>query len=106
MDTDHVDHLAFHINTLVLAEPLLESMGQAARAINLYGNSDTTDFMSFNKDRSIFSLDDKFLKSGDQFLYLGSNSSSPGKDINIRLRKAWTVMKGYQPYGNLFSLIK
>ena len=47
--------------------------------------------MCFNQDGTTSSLNEKPLKSVDQFLYLGSNISSTESDVNICTGKAWTA---------------
>ena len=55
-------------------------------------NSYKTEFMCFNQDGAICSLNDKLLKLVDQFTYLGSNISSTESDVNTRVGKAWTAI--------------
>ena len=50
-------------------------------------NSDKTNFMCFDQDGAISSLNEKPLKLVDQFVYLGSNISS-SKCVVIRVVKA------------------
>ena len=50
------------------------------------------EYMSFNQKEDISTLDSRFLKLMDKFLYLGSSISSTEKDINIQLEKAWSAI--------------
>ena len=63
---------------------------QAASGIGLYMNSDKKEFMSFNQDGAIFSLNVQNLKLPDQFMHLGSNISSAKSDARILVDKVWT----------------
>ena len=56
-------------------------------------NSYKTDFMGFNQDGAISSLNGKRLKLEDRFIYLGGNISSTESDINTCIRKAWTAIE-------------
>ena len=60
------------------------------RGIGLYANSDKTEFMCFNQDGTISSLNEKPLKLIDPFTYFGSNISSTESDLNIHIGKAGT----------------
>ena len=48
-----------------------------------------SEFMFFNQDGTISSLNGKPLKSLDWFIYLGSNISSAGSYVNIRMNNVW-----------------
>ena len=76
-------------NTPIQAEFWLQ---QAVRAIDLFMNSDKTEFMPFNQDHSISSLNAKPQILVDQFIYLGSNISSTERNVNINVGKAWTTI--------------
>ena len=75
-DADYADDLALLVNTSTQAESLLHSPEQAVRGISLCMNSDKTEFMCFNQNGAISSLNDKPQKLVDQFIYLSSNISS------------------------------
>ena len=53
---------------------------------------DKTDFMCFNQDDTVFSLNGKHLKFVDHFIYLDNNISSTEIDVNIHIGKAWTTI--------------
>ena len=57
-----------------------------------YFASTKTDFMCFNQDAAISSLNSKPLKLVDHFIYLSSKISSTENDINKGIGKAWTVI--------------
>ena len=68
----------------------MNDLEQAARSFRLYMNSDETEFMSFNQDGAISSLNGQRLKLVGQSIFLGSNILSTEIDINIRISKEWT----------------
>ena len=51
-----------------------------------------TEYMCYNQTGDISILDGTSLKLVDKFTYLGSSFSSTEKDIDTRLRKAWTAI--------------
>ena len=63
-----------------------------AAGIGLHVNSHKTEFMCFNQNGDISTLDGTSLKLVDKFTYLGSSVSSTEKDIDTRLTKAWTAI--------------
>ena len=103
-DTDYTDDLA--LLTLAQAKSLLHSLEQAARDIDLYMNSDKTEFICFHQDDTISSLNDKPLKLVDQITYLGSHILSTESNVSICIGKAWTAIDRLWLYGNLIALIK
>ena len=74
-DVDYADDLPLITNGPSHAKSLLHSLGQAARGISLYVNSDKTELMCFNHYDAISSLNGKPLKLLDQFIYFGGNIS-------------------------------
>ena len=78
-DTNSSDDLELLGNTPAYFESLLHRLEQAARSISLYLNSEKTDFMCFNQDGAISSLNDKPLKLVDQFIYINRMVSSTEK---------------------------
>ena len=71
------------------AEFLLQSLEQKVRGIGLYVNSDKTEFMSFNQDDTVSTLNGKPLLLVDHFIYLDSNISSTESTIYIRMGSYW-----------------
>ena len=61
-NADYADDLALHANTPIQAEFLLHNLERAARGIGLYVSSNKTEFMRFNQDYAISSLNIKSLK--------------------------------------------
>ena len=69
-------------------ESLLYSLVQVARNINLYVNSNKTEFVYFNQDSTISLLNVEPLKLIEQFINLGRNISSIESDVNIHINNA------------------
>ena len=63
MDADHADYLVLFTNTPVQTKCLPHSLEQAVRGTGLYANTDKTEFMHFNQNSAISTLNDKPLKS-------------------------------------------
>ena len=51
-----------------------------------------SEFMCFNQDAVIFTLNGKHLKIVDQFIYLGSDISSTESDVNIHIGEELTAI--------------
>ena len=90
MDADYADDLHFSQIYTCSSQILMHSLKQAARDIDPYVNTDKTEFMHFNQDGAISSLNGKLLKFVDQFTYLGSNISSTESDVS--LGKTWLAL--------------
>ena len=67
--------------------------------IGLSVNSDKTEFMSFEQDGALSTLNYNPQKLVDYFLYLGSNTSSTENHVNIH----GLLLIVYRPSGNLTS---
>ena len=91
-DADNAYDKAILANTPNQAETLLHSLERAAAGISLHVNAHKTEYMCFNQTGEISTLDGTSLKLVDKFTYLGSSVSSTEKDIDTRLRKAWTAI--------------
>ena len=91
INTD-ADDIALLANTPNQAETLLHSLERAAAGIGLHVNAHKTEFMCFNQNDYISTLDGTSLKLVDKFPYRGSSVSSTEKDIDARLTKAWTAI--------------
>ena len=61
------------------------------RGIGLYLNSNKIDFMCFNQNSAISSLNSKSLKLIDQFINLGNYILSAESDVNIHIEKTWNA---------------
>ena len=55
-------------------------------------NLDKTEFIFFNQDGTISSLNGKLLKLVVQFIYLGSNISSAERDVSIHIGIGWIAI--------------
>ena len=58
-DADDADDLVLLANTPAQAKSLLHGQEQAAGDIGLYVNTNKTEFMCFNHERAIFTLNSK-----------------------------------------------
>ena len=91
-NADYADDIALLVNKPNQAETLLHSLERAAAGIGLHVNAHKTEYMCYNQTGDISTLDGTSLKLVDKFTYLGSSVSSTEKDIDTRLRKAWTAI--------------
>ena len=89
-DTDYTNAIALLANTPTQAESLLYSLEQAAGDIGLHVNAEKMEYMCFNLEGEITTLNGGSLKLVDK--YLGSNVSSIENDINMCLAKAWIAI--------------
>ena len=65
---------------------------RAAAGIGPHVNAHKTGYMCYNQSGKISTRDGTFLKMVDKFTYLGSSVSSTEKEIDTRLKKAWTAI--------------
>ena len=79
-------------NTPAQAETQLYSLERAAAGIGLHVNAHKTEYMCFNQTGDVSTLGGSSLKLVDKFTNLGSSVLSAEKDIDTRLRKAWTAI--------------
>ena len=91
-DADYADDIAILANTPNQAETLLHNLERAAAGIGLHVNAHKTEYICFNQTGDVSTLDGTSLKLVDKFTYLGSSVSSTEKDIDTRLKKAWTAI--------------
>ena len=91
-DADDTNDIALLANTPVQAESSLHSLEKAACGIGLYVNANKTEYMCFNQNGDISTLNGGYLKLMDKLSYLGSNVTSTENDISTRLPKAWTTI--------------
>ena len=82
-DGNYAADLALSANTPPETYSLLHSLEQVSKGIGLDFNTDKTEFLSFNQDGAISSLNPKSLKFVDQLIYLDSSISSTESDVNI-----------------------
>ena len=66
---------------------------QAAGGIGLHMNADKMEYMCFNQEGDIFTLNGGSLKWADKFTYLGCSVLSTESNISMHLAKAWTAIE-------------
>ena len=88
MDADYMDDIAILSNTPTQAKSLLHSLEQAAGDISLHVNADKMEYMWFNQEGGISTLNGGSLKLMDKFTYLGSSILSTENRIGMQLAKA------------------
>ena len=87
-DVNYADDLALTSDTIGNAAKLLNFLENTTRQIGLHINTKKTEFMSYNEQGQIKSLNGNQIKQVENFTYLGSNIHSTEKDISIRKTKA------------------
>ena len=85
MDADYADDIVFLANTLAQSKSLLHSLEQAAGDTGLYMNANKTEYICFNWEGAISTLNGGPVKLVDNLMYLGSSVSSTESRINICL---------------------
>ena len=80
-DADYTDTIVLRAKTPTQAESLLHSLEQAAGGIGLYVDADKIEYMYFNQEGDISTLNGGSLRSVDKFTYLSSCVSSAECDI-------------------------
>ena len=91
-DADYTDDIVILANTPNQAETLLYSLERAAAGIALHVLAHKTEYMCYNQTGNISTLVGIALKLVDKFPYLRSSVSSTEKDIDTRIKKAWTAI--------------
>ena len=91
-DADYADDLALFADTCSDAEILVQSLEISAQEIGLRLNEKKTEYMLFNCNGQIKSLNGKNLKQVESFKYLGSEIFSTEKDVKSRIGKAWGAL--------------
>ena len=69
---------------------------QSAAFIGLHVNATKTEYMCYNQDGPIETLNKTPLKKLDDFVHLGSNIASTEKDILLRISKVWSALDRLQ----------
>ena len=69
---------------------------ESAAFIGLQVNATKAEFMCYNQDGPIETLNKTPLKKIDDFVYLGSNIVSTEKDVLIRISKVWIAFDQLQ----------
>ena len=97
-DTDYAGDIAPLSDSIEQPELLLHQVESAAKLIGLHINETKTEYMIFNQDGGeIKPLDDHKLKCVDDVVYLGSWINSCKEDVDVRIDKAWTVLRRLEP---------
>ena len=91
-DADYADNLALLSDNSYNAQKLLHILEQSAAFIGLNVNASKTECMCYNQDGGIETLNKTLLKKVHDFVYLSSNIASTGKDVLIRISKAWSTL--------------
>ena len=91
-DADYTDDLALLSDNSYNAQKLLHILEKSAAFIGLHVNATETEYMCYNQDAAIETLNETLLKKVDDFVYLGSNIASTEKDVLIRILKAWSAL--------------
>ena len=92
MDDDYEDEKAFLTNTPTQAESQQHYLEKVAGCIGLHMNEDKIEYICFNQEEAISTLNGSCLKLVNNFTYLSSSVSSTENDINMRRAKAWTAI--------------
>ena len=101
-DADYADDLALLSDNSYNAQKLLHILEKSAAFIGLHVNATKTEYMCYNQDSTIETLNKTLLKQVDDFVYLRSNIASTEKNVLIRISKAWVVLfTDYEQFGNL-----
>ena len=87
-DADYADDISKLANTPNQAKTQLHSLERTTTGIGVHVNAHKTEYMCFNQEGDISTLEGSSLKLVDKFTYLGSSVSSTEKDIDTRLTKA------------------
>ena len=89
---DYADDIAFLANTSTKVESLLYSVEQAAGDIGFHVNTNKTDYMCFNREGPISTLNGVPQKLIDNFTYLAIRVSSTESNVRLRLIKVSTAI--------------
>ena len=92
-DTDYADDIMLLANAPAQVKTLLHNLEWAAAGIGLHFNAHNMEYMCFNQTGDISTLNSSSLKLVDMFIYLGSNVSTTGTGICMRLTKVWTAIE-------------
>ena len=91
-DADYADDLALLSDNSYNTQKLLHILEKPAAFIGLHINATKTEYMSYNQNGTIETLNKTLLKKVDDFVYLGSNIASTDKDVLIRISKTWSAL--------------
>ena len=91
MVADYADDIAILASIPTQVESQVESVELVARGIDLYVNANKTEYMCFNREGAIPTLNGNPLKLIDRFTYLGSSVPSAESDVNMYQDKDWAA---------------
>ena len=91
-DADYANDLALQSDNSYNAKKLLHILGKSAAFVGLHVNATKTEYMCYNQDGAIETLNKTPLKKVNDFVYLGSNIASTEKDVLIRIPKVWNAL--------------
>ena len=86
------DDLALLANTSTQVESLLHSLEQAAGSIGFHANVDRIEYMCFDKEGNISTLNSGSLQLVEKFMYPCSSVSSTENAVTMCLVKVWTAI--------------
>ena len=92
-DAHYADDLALLSDNSYNAQKLLHILKKSAAFIGLHVNATETEYMCYNQDGAIETLNKTFLKKIGDFVYLRSNIASTEKDVLIRVSKACSAIE-------------
>ena len=91
-DADYADDLALLSDNSYNTQKLLHILEKSAAFIGLHINATKTEYMCYNQNGAIETLNKTLLKKVVDFVYLSSNITSTEKYVLIRILKAWSVI--------------
>ena len=91
-DADYADDVALLSDKSYNAQKLLYIQEKSAAFIGLHVNVTKTEYMCYNQDSTIDTLNKILLKKIDDFVHIGSNIASTEKDVLIRISKSWSAL--------------
>ena len=73
MNADYADYIVLLTNSPTRTESMLYNVEKTASGIDLHVNANKKEYMSFNQEGAISTLNGGPLKLEDKFTYLGNN---------------------------------
>ena len=91
-DADYADNLTLLSDNSYNAQKLFHILEQSAGFFGLHANATKTEYICYNQNGLIATLNKTPLKKVDDFVYLGSNITATEKDVLIRISEAWSAL--------------
>ena len=91
-DADYADNLTLLSDNSYNAQKLFHILEQSAGFFGLHVNATKTEYICYNQNGLIATLNKTPLKKVDNFVYLGSNITATEKDVLIRISEAWSAL--------------